>query len=250
MEGRCPGCGPQELVQDPVRIRHHILATLGSPTEVEQPYSCPDCGRNVTWTTKLLSRTPGEIQPGSGHIVAPDTEPAPTSPVLTSLLGRQCGVTYDAVSIKETGVLLPTGEGTVQAGKVIDGFGNPDLMARFAAQYLLAYKATMPNGRLPDTVVEVAPALHMLVTAAELALKADLMRSSIDYPNRHSLAELYEQLEPSHHDEAESRVQQLDLRQAPLRCRRHSAQSSRHPVLVRRDVRRARDCVHGYEVLR
>ena len=44
----------------------------------------------------------------------------------------------------------------------------------------------------------------MLVTAAELALKADLMRSSIDSQNRHSLAALYELLEPSHRNEVES----------------------------------------------
>lgn len=82
-------------------------------------------------------------------------------------------------------------------------------MATFAEQYLQTFTVAMPDGRVPRTV-EVAPALHMLVTAAELALKADLMRSNIDSRNSHSLAELYEILEPSHRDVVESRFARSD----------------------------------------
>lgn len=137
---------------------------------------------------------PGGAEPTRAHATLFETDQQ----------GTGCAVTYGAVRVEETGVLIPTGEGTIQEGRAIDRFGNPDLMARFAAQYLDAYRATMPSGRLPRTAVEVAPALHMLVTAAELALKADLMRSEIDPGNIHALAQLYGLLEAPHGDHVES----------------------------------------------
>ena len=49
------------------------------------------------------------------------------------------------------------------------------------------------------------PALHLLVMAVELVMKADLMRSEKDPGNVHSLDRLYKALDSTHRKEAESR---------------------------------------------
>ena len=93
-------------------------------------------------------------------------------------------------------VLWPTFEGNVQDGTVIDRYGDPDLMLEFAEQYFKLYEAAMPAGRLPEGLVEVLTALHLLVTAAELGFKACLTRDGKD-ASGHSLEQLYEVLDPS-----------------------------------------------------
>ena len=62
----------------------------------------------------------------------------------------------------------------------------------------------MPSGRVPTSAVEVMPALHLLVVAAELAMKADLMRSG-KHIEVHSLKDLFKNLEGSHRGEARRR---------------------------------------------
>ena len=57
----------------------------------------------------------------------------------------------------------------------------------------------MPAGRLPDSLVEILSALHLLVTAAELGFKAYLTRDAKD-ASGHSLQRLYEDLDPAHRD--------------------------------------------------
>ena len=95
--------------------------------------------------------------------------------------------------------LFPTFEGNAQDGTVIDQHGDPDLMLEVAEQYFKLYNATMPAGRLPHNLVEIMPALHLLVTAAELAFKAILTRDG-KKPSGHSLKRLYENLDPAHRD--------------------------------------------------
>ncbi|MDE0621285.1 MAG: hypothetical protein OXH83_06400 [Bryobacterales bacterium] len=114
-------------------------------------------------------------------------------------------VQYPAVCLSDTRELLPIGEATVQDGTSIDQHGDPELMADFAAQYLAAHRAVMPTGRLPISVTEVMPALHLLVMAAELAMKADLIRSEKHPGKQHPLADLYGALENDHRQEAEDR---------------------------------------------
>ena len=94
-------------------------------------------------------------------------------------------------------VLWPTCEGNVQDATVIDRHGDPDLMLEFAEQYFKLYNATVPAGRLPARLVEIMPALHLLVTAAELAFKAYLTRDGKD-ASGHSLEKLYKELDPAH----------------------------------------------------
>ena len=111
------------------------------------------------------------------------------------------GITVQFPAAYETGrdVLYPTSEGNAQDGTVIDRHGDPDLMLEFAEQYFKLYEATMPAGRLPNSLVEIMPALHLLVTAAELGFKAFLTRDGKE-PSGHSLQRLYEELDPAQRD--------------------------------------------------
>ena len=113
---------------------------------------------------------------------------------------------YPAVSAPGGNVLFPVHEGRLSGGLSIDRHGDPDLMAAFSAEYLKQYRAIVPKGRLPQSMVEMMPPLLLLMNAAELALKADLIRS--DKPSdksRHGLQDLYGELEDEHRDEVDRR---------------------------------------------
>ncbi len=105
----------------------------------------------------------------------------------------------------DTREVLPIGEGTVQDATAVDCHGDPELMLAFGEHYLSAYRAVMPSGRLPDSVVEMMPALHLLQVSVELTIKADLIRSGFDPGKRHAFKYLYGKLEQSHKDDAEKR---------------------------------------------
>ena len=106
-------------------------------------------------------------------------------------------------------VLFPAHEGRLSSGHAIDRHGDPDLMAEFSAEYLKQYWAILPKGRLPRTVSEMMPALHLLINAAELAMKADLIRSGKD-SGGHSLQTLYRSLDCEHRREIERRFAEAD----------------------------------------
>ena len=101
-------------------------------------------------------------------------------------------------------MLYPTFEGNVQDGTVIDRHGNPDLLLEFAKQYFRLFCSIMPTDRLPNSLTELMPALHLLVVATELALKAYLIRNDkTDFG--HSLGQLYGNLDSAHRYEIEAR---------------------------------------------
>lgn len=64
----------------------------------------------------------------------------------------------------------------------------------------------MPTGRLPNSLVELMPALLLLVTATELALKAYWIRSGRPLPRSHSLLDLHGELDLEHREEIERRL--------------------------------------------
>ena len=70
----------------------------------------------------------------------------------------------------------------------------------------------MPAGRLPTSLLEVVPPVHLLVMATELALKADLMRSEIETKEGHRLVDLYGKAPRDHRQEAERRLAQSELK--------------------------------------
>ena len=128
------------------------------------------------------------------------------------------GMVYRAVSAPGSNVLFPVHEGRLSGGILINRHGDPDLMAAFSAEYLKQYRAIVPKGRLPQSMVEMMPPLLLLMNAAELALKADLIRSG--EPTRkeigvHVLHDLYGMLEDEHRDEVDRRFADAALN-API----------------------------------
>ena len=111
---------------------------------------------------------------------------------------------YPAVSAPGGNVLFPAQEGRLSGGHAIGQYGNPDLMAEFSVEYLKQYWVIVPTGRLPNSMVEMMPALHLLTNAAELAFKADLIRSG-RASGGHILRKLYGDLENEHRDEVQRR---------------------------------------------
>ena len=114
-------------------------------------------------------------------------------------------IQYPAVFRDGENVLLPTSEGSVQDATVVDRYGDPDLMAEFAEEYLRQFRTLMPNGRLPANLKEVMPPLLLLVTATELAVKAFWIRTEKLLKPSHSLVDLYEELNSEHKQEVERR---------------------------------------------
>ena len=101
-------------------------------------------------------------------------------------------------------MLYPTFEGNIQDGTVIDQHGDPDLLLKFAEQYFRLFCSIMPTERLPNSLIELMPALHLLVVATELALKAYLIRNDkSDFG--HSLGQLYGNLDFEYRNEIEAR---------------------------------------------
>ena len=58
-------------------------------------------------------------------------------------------------------MLYPTFEGNVQDGTVIDRHGNPDLLLEFAEQYFKLFRSIMPTQSVPNSLIELMPALHL-----------------------------------------------------------------------------------------
>ena len=206
-------CGREHPAPGSVRVYRHDLPTLGRVVQTERVYLCPQCAREVRWENQYSlvdadtnrhdsvpcndART-GAIKEVNAHIIGKSDN------------DRFTDVQYPAVWIEDSGDLLPTHEGTIQDGTNIDPKGNAELMAEFAEQYLSAYRSNMPTSGLPDSVVEVMPALHLLLIAAELALKADLIRSGRKPRKQHTLEHLYRRLEGSHREAIDERFAQCD----------------------------------------
>ena len=106
-------------------------------------------------------------------------------------------LSYPAVFSAVDHVLFPTFEGTIQDGTVVDQHGKPELMVDFAEEYLRQFWTLLPIGQLPNRLMEIMPALLLLFTSTELALKAFWIRSNHQLVG-HSLTDLYQKLDPKH----------------------------------------------------
>ena len=209
----CPKCGNQDLRPDPIsRFR------LGIPhlSELQQDVvilSCRPCRSSFQFPIQ------GRNRPGFSHImhVGNDDKPEPDGLrrghiFLRSDTGsRFASVDYGFVHSGEQGVLWPVREARIQTGAAVDQYGDPDLMADFAKEYLQQHRVLLQPGRLPQTLVEVMPSLLLLVTAAELALKAFILRSKGEPPRTHDLVEIYDSLNSEHQAAIESRFGRCQL---------------------------------------
>ena len=159
------------------------------------------------------------------------------------------GVQYQGVYLPGTQLVFPTHEGAIADGSSVDQHGDPELMMSFAEQYLSSYRALMPTGRLPTSVVEVMPALHLLVVAAELAIKADLMRSG-KHSASHLLKDLFAKLDGPHRREADRRFARCEPNKN-LRSAGELPQTISGVLTVYgASYRRRQQGVPGHEVLR
>ena len=213
MRERCPRCGGgQELLSKPPRVLLHALPELRSPIEIVEPFACANCGFEFRTTVRYVSTDRPIEPPGT-----PENRPAAEwrTGLVRSIDGRVAMfLQYPAVSAPGSNVLFPVNEGRLSGGLCIDRHGDPDLMAAFSAEYLKQYRAIVPKGRLPQSMVEMMPPLLLLMNAAELALKADLIRSDKPLVG-HGLQDLYGELEDEHRDEVDRRFADAALN-API----------------------------------
>ena len=197
MKPVCNTCNDAELIATTKAFRFG-LRILNNLVKKKREYLCPSCGQRTS-DDPLASDTSVE------HTVDGDTRTGDVrrrQVMLQNLSADRkdfMSVQFPATYQVGQDVLWPTFEGNVQDGTVIDRHGDPDLMLEMAEQYFKLYNATMTAGRLPNSLVEVLSALHLLVTAAELGFKACLTRDGKD-PAGHSLQWLYEDLAPAYRD--------------------------------------------------
>ena len=203
MREKCHKCGDdQDLVEGAPRVLRHALPRLKSPVEVEVTFTCANCGSEVRRNIQLVPTDQRSVQAGT-------TQGQPAAEQRMGRISQFAGeasmfLQYPAVLRAGENVLFPAHEGSLSGGHAIDRHGDPDLMAEFSAEYLKQYWAILPKGRLPRTVSEMMPALHLLMNAAELAMKADLVRSG-DTRGGHTLQTLYRCLDCEHRREIERR---------------------------------------------
>ena len=208
MRGKCPRCGEQVLVQQPSEVFRLGLPWLNSLVQIETPYVCPSCGREVRSEIQNLHNSSPRASlraSGMGDTVRP-----------TRL--RWHGTTFltmpGVVRLQDRG-FVPNSEGRIQDGSVVDQFGDPDLMAEMSREYLRQYWTLLPKGRLPNTLKEIMPALLLLVTSAEQALKSFGIRSE-QPAHGHSLKDLYDDLSNDYKIETERLFRQSEVVAAVL----------------------------------
>ena len=212
MDRTCTKCNNQELTVTSSSAFRYGVEPLKSLVKVEVEFVCPGCGQKSGLENLILDN--GELriagaERGSAQTGAVKRHHARLSN--RSADGkRYVSVDFPAAFRVGENILYPTFEGNLQDGTVIDQHGDPDLMLKFAEQYLKTSHSILPTRGLPNSLLALMPALNLLVIAAELALKAHLVRDDKDKFG-HSLRELYEDLEPTHQENVELRFARSDL---------------------------------------
>ena len=172
MRAKCPKCGEQELAVQASRLLRIGVPWLDGLVQVETPHACPSCGREVTTSIQQFENMSTEsVLDGLGES---DTV---KQTHLNWLGGRSPFISLPGVVRESDHVFVPTFEGSIQDGSAIDRFGDPDLMAEMAEEYLRQFWTLLPKDRFPSSLKEIMPALLLLFVSAELALKAFLIRS-------------------------------------------------------------------------
>lgn len=183
------------------------IPRLANLCQVAISYRCACCGA----TSPQRSTVPFSGGPPFGAEKLP---PGPTRSAVSGVEhaslfraapGSRTGLSYSGVRSQDGWEVVPVFEPAIRAGALIDRHGDPDLMADFSEEYLDQFWKLLPSGRLPDSVPAIMPALLLLVTSAELAIKAFHIRSGGSQPPVHSLPGLYSSLDAEHREEAQRR---------------------------------------------
>ena len=216
VRGKCFKCGDQEFRVESDNTFRLGVPWLSSFYQREIEYACTICGEVRQWSPTLFNLSNG--QPSVSLLPPSDDDVVEHKHALVSdySSGKDLmSIQYPAVFRDTENVLLPVSEGNVQDATSVDRYGDPDLMADFAEEYLRQFWAVMPTGRLPGSLKEIMPALLLLVTAVELALKAYLIRSEQSFGRGHSLVDLYSRLDPAHCEEVERRLANSETKPKP-----------------------------------
>ena len=204
MNSKCTNCGNNNWRVESSRTVHYDVPQLAFLTQLAVDYSCQSCGKvqRSLWDEEV----PPPVITHPHEASQADVKHKRAHVAMVSPSGsRLISIQYPAVSRAGENLLIPTLEGNIQDGTSVDRYGKPDLMIEFAEEYLKHYFSVLPRGRLPNALKEVMPALLLLFTAAELAIKAYLIRSGRQIQTNHSLKEPYEKLDPEHRKEIERR---------------------------------------------
>ena len=207
VRGKCFKCGDQEFRVESDNTFRLGVPWLSSFYQREIEYACTICGEVRRWSPTLFNLRNGQASASLRPPSDDDVVERKRAHVSHYSPGKDLmSIQYPAVFRDTENVLLPVSEGNVQDATSVDRYGDPDLMADFAEEYIRQFCAIMPTGRLPGSLKEIMPALLLLVTAVELALKAYLIRSEKSVGRGHSLVDLYSRLDPAHREEVERRL--------------------------------------------
>ena len=216
MRATCHRCGEQELNVESEQVYRLGVPWLTSLFQREIERACPVCGHVIhwqMWVTNAGPNLPGIFpRPLQKGDAIERKRPTVSERITTS--DEFTTVSYPAVFRSGENVLFPVSEGNIQDATIIDQHGDPDLMTNFAEEYLRQFWNLMPTGRMPSTLREIMPALLLLVTAAELAVKAYWIRSGRKPDRSHSLIALYRELLQDQKEEVERRFAASDTNTA------------------------------------
>lgn len=204
-------CGHDELTVVSEDVFTHAVESIANLVKVDVAYVCPGCGQKSGQELVLDLREAHRL----GILPHPSGGAGEVKRSMATLSASgSCGhrrpfLQYPCAYRAGEDVLFPTFEGSLQDGTFIDRYGDPDLMLEFAGQYFALFRGIMPTNRLPANLVELMPALHLLVIAAELGVKAFLLRDG-KTESIHSLEKLYGGLEPAHRKEVGRRFSESE----------------------------------------
>ena len=209
----CPKCGNEDLKLDPISRFRLGIPHLSDLQQAVVLMSCSPCRSSYQFQ---IQRPDGQ---GFSHFMrVHDDGKSETDGLRRGYISLRSGmgsgrasVDYHFAHRDEQGVLWPMGEARIQTGTGVDQYGDPDLMADFAKEYLKQHWVLIQQGRLPQSLVEVMPSLLLLVTAAELAMKAFILRSNGVQPWIHDLVDLYDGLDSEHQADIETRFGRYQL---------------------------------------
>ena len=217
MQGKCHKCGDQEFRVESDKVFRLGVPWLTSLLMREVKYACTNCGDVRQTSTRLFDLGNHRLPLSLGSPRNNDLVERKIASVGRFFSDKYLMVVqYPAAFRAGENVLQPTFEGNVQDATVVDRYGKPDLMADFAEEYLRQFGVLMPAGRLPSGLTELMPALLLLVTATELAVKAYLIRDGKSLKPSHSLVDLYRELDLEHRREVERRFTSLESSSALL----------------------------------
>ncbi|MDE0077149.1 MAG: hypothetical protein OXO50_06495 [Caldilineaceae bacterium] len=201
LQMNCPECRRRNLTVLPFKDYRLHIPQLASSFQRQFELYCGACQKVVARHEFLIDANGNLLSsPLSMPLSAPMVNEA-TRAINTQFIRDVQDISYllsiqfPSVLDEDGEVLFPANEGTIQDGTSVDRYGRPDLMAGSAEEYLRQFNVLMPREQLPARLIEIMPALLILVTATELAIKAYLIRSDKHQKGNHSLSKLFNQLD-------------------------------------------------------